>query len=286
MPDQWIEEAWLPKRWMDVLSASGLRVQAEEEQKAAERTVEELRVFPGRIACKTAGHRSRPYRIEVGLPVFTPQERDRALRVFAERAAFSAALLNGDMPDALERDLQQAGVSLFPEAIEERAVTCSCGAGSGICEHAAAALMAFGTRMAADPFLLCEARGLSRESLLTGLRELRSASVHARGLCADGNAASGSPDGHTEDAERNRDRLHGERRSGDMPRGGEALAKPDEDAPALLVLAGDPDFWRKDTALHSLLLPIYRKVKDTAGRLLDTAAHAAEQEEGRQWNGE
>jgi uncharacterized Zn finger protein len=302
---EWNEEQWWTARWMDILAASGLSDRAEEaRKKTAGGDVEELRVSSGRIACKvTAGPRVRPHRVDVGVPVLAAEARERALRIIAAQAGFSAALLNGSVPDALERDFHEAGLSLFPESINPYDVTCTCGSKSGFCEHAAAALRAFGAQFAADPFLWFTARGMDREWLLTELNAIRSAAVQRQRLETNrhGEPEPGMAGGKDIDVERPAGYTDVPRQSGrtGAPAQGDPISDLQGDAAngprttdafSLLALAGDPEFWRKDTSLYSVLQPVYRKVSEAAGRLLQTRTSVSEQvqEEGdrRQWNSE
>jgi uncharacterized Zn finger protein len=91
----------------------------------------------------------------------------------AEQALYSAQLLAGELPHDLERLLQEMGVPLFPTAIRDLAMRCSCPDSAVPCKHLAATFYLLAEAFDADPFQILWWRGRSRPALLDRLRALR-----------------------------------------------------------------------------------------------------------------
>jgi uncharacterized Zn finger protein len=83
---------------------------------------------------------------------------------------FVARLLDGDVPPELEAVFQRAGVALLPHAWRDLRATCGCPDPENPCKHIAAVLYVFADRLDADPWLLLQWRGRSRDEVLAPLR--------------------------------------------------------------------------------------------------------------------
>jgi uncharacterized Zn finger protein len=92
----------------------------------------------------------------------------------AARAQFTAELLGGRMPQAIDEVFRAAGKSLFPEQKAELRTECSCPDIGDPCKHIAATHYLLGEALDRDPFLLFELRGRTKAEVLSALREARS----------------------------------------------------------------------------------------------------------------
>src|SRR4029079_14567036 len=97
----------------------------------------------------------------------------RAIAALAERAQFSAELLGGEMPKAIDEAFRAAGTRLFPETRAELETECNCPDWGNPCKHVAATHYVLGEALDRDPFLLFELRGRSKELVLDALRRAR-----------------------------------------------------------------------------------------------------------------
>jgi uncharacterized Zn finger protein len=93
--------------------------------------------------------------------------------VMASQAIFAAKLLAGEMPQDIEEAFAAAKVSLFPDKSGDLATDCSCPDWANPCKHVAAVYYLLGERFDADPFLIFELRGRSKDQIVEMLRMRR-----------------------------------------------------------------------------------------------------------------
>jgi hypothetical protein len=172
---------------MDVLDAAGpahaRRVQR--GQATARRgAVEDLDVAPGVIRGRVREDRVSPYRVSLRWTV--PDERawEAAVRSLGAELRFTAALLDGTLPEDAAGALADAGVALVPDPgdLDRR---CTCPERTSWCRHVAAVHTAAGLAFARDPFLLLRFRGRSRDELLRALRADRGDASRTAGTDLD-----------------------------------------------------------------------------------------------------
>jgi len=133
-----------------------------------------LHVGPGEVRAAVQGSRVQPYAVHLRVREFTGAEWDRAIAAIAARAAHAAALLDGELAPGIVDDLERARVSLLPSA-GELGTSCTCPDWANPCKHAAAVCYLVTDCMDADPFTILVLRGRTREEVLAGLRQVRSA---------------------------------------------------------------------------------------------------------------
>jgi len=127
----------------------------------------------GGIQAKVQGSRSTPYRVSIQLQPLSDAQWNAVIAALAERAIFTAQLLAGEMPTAIEEAFAAAGVSLFPEQRAALTVACTCPDPASPCKHVAATHYILGEQFDEDPFLLFRLRGRSQEQIIAALRALR-----------------------------------------------------------------------------------------------------------------
>ncbi len=137
----------------------------------------EIKEARGGIQAKVQGSRRTPYKITINLQPLTDKQWAKVIDALAERAIFTAQLLAGEMPQAIEEAFAAAGVSLFPEKSGELVTECSCPDWSNPCKHIAATHYILGEQFDEDPFLLFRLRGRSQEQIMTALRAKRAATT-------------------------------------------------------------------------------------------------------------
>jgi hypothetical protein len=89
---------------------------------------------------------------------------------FRDRVGFSARLLAGEVPPELEDVFRSAGVDLFPQRWSDLGASCSCPDWGNPCKHLAAVLYVFADQLDADPWLLLQWRGRTRDEILAHVR--------------------------------------------------------------------------------------------------------------------
>ncbi|MDD1761358.1 MAG: SWIM zinc finger family protein, partial [Methanothrix sp.] len=130
-------------------------------------------VKEGSVKAKVQGTFSQPYKVTIELEPLTNEEWEKALKVMAEKAAFSAHLLSGQMPENIEEAFSVSGLSLFPRDGSDLETNCTCPDWSNPCKHIAAVYFLLAEEFDRDPFLIFKLRGKGKDELMEELRALR-----------------------------------------------------------------------------------------------------------------
>ena len=169
-----IGEHWWSRRFIEVLESFALGSRLTRGKNYARRgQVLSLAVAPGVVAASVQGSRRAPYKVKIGLPVFSELVWAKVEVALAEQAIHSARLLAGEMPSDLEQVFLAAGAPLFPQRAKDMTLSCSCPDWEVPCKHLAATFYLLAERFDDDPFAILLWRGRTRTALLNRLRELR-----------------------------------------------------------------------------------------------------------------
>ena len=143
----------------------------------------------GRIRALVQGSRAKPYSVTVRVRAFDDAEWTAVLDAFAAEIGHTAALLDGELPPDIARDVASIGLDLLPGPGEIQP-SCTCPDWADPCKHAAAVCYLVADEVDRDPFGLLLLRGRSREEVLAALRSRRIGSRalehHEVGRLADG----------------------------------------------------------------------------------------------------
>jgi uncharacterized Zn finger protein len=135
-----------------------------------------LNIGPARIEASVQGRAPRPYVTTVGTLPLSVGEWDRVVTTMAGEALWSAKLLTGELPTAIESVFLGVGRSLLPAASEVVA-TCTCTDRAArpdvACKHLVAVACLLAERIELDPLLCFTLRGLDGQRLLERLQEAR-----------------------------------------------------------------------------------------------------------------
>ena len=174
---------WWSERFWSVMEAIGIarRLERGKRYARAERVLA-VDIAAGAVRAEVQGSRYEPYYVEIGLDVFTDEQWHDAVKALASQALFSAKLLSGEMPEAIEQTFANVGLSLFPTSPSELTMSCSCPDKVVPCKHVAALHYVLAERLDGDPFLLFRWRGRNRERILRELRQMRAAEASGRSL--------------------------------------------------------------------------------------------------------
>lgn len=191
---------WWGKRWIEALErmSSGYSTRlARGKNYARTGRVHDLTVGPGKATAKVTGSRE-PYDVHIELVPLTDAVWRKAVAAMAAKAQFAAELLDGRMPDEIDRIFSQAGRSLFPLKAADVRNDCSCPDWANPCKHVAAVHFVLGEAFDRDPFLLFELRGRTKAQVMEALREARggepeAAAPRKRRRAADTDAAARAP---------------------------------------------------------------------------------------------
>ncbi len=127
----------------------------------------------GALHARVQGSRDTPYRVTIRMAPLTDRQWEAVIDTLAERALFTAQLLAGEMPQAIEEVFQAAGVSLFPGRQSELETSCSCPDWANPCKHVAATHYILGEQFDEDPFLIFRLRGRNQDQVIAALRARR-----------------------------------------------------------------------------------------------------------------
>jgi uncharacterized Zn finger protein len=173
-----IGETWWSRRFLAVLEsmAIGGRL-ARGRSYARKGQVLSLTVAPGEVTASVQGSREEPYEVSVGVARFSAAVWARIEEVLAGQAIYSARLLAGDVPPDLEELLAGLDAPLFPQAVADLRMRCTCPDHAVPCKHLAATFYLLAEEFDEDPFQILHWRGRSRDDLLSRLRLLRGGGV-------------------------------------------------------------------------------------------------------------
>ncbi len=168
-------ESWWADRFIRVLESFGWSNRLQRGKNYARKgQVLEYQVEPGRVEALVQGTRVEPYRVTIKVKPISHKGWDAVVRAMAKRAAYSATLLAGEMPQDIERAFTEAGQTLFPASVREMGMSCSCPDWANPCKHTAAVYYLLAEEFDRDPFLIFLLRGRSREDIVRALRKHRS----------------------------------------------------------------------------------------------------------------
>lgn len=174
-----IGESWWSRRFLDILEsfALGTRLTRGRSYARAGQVVS-LTIGAGVVDASVQGSRPRPYHVEIGLDPFSDLVWATVEVALVEQALFSAQLLSGEVPQSLDDVFAAAGAPLFPRALTDLRMRCSCPDAAVPCKHIAATFYLLAEAFDADPFQILAWRGRDRETLLSRLRTLRAGDGH------------------------------------------------------------------------------------------------------------
>ncbi|MFB7373133.1 SWIM zinc finger family protein [Streptomyces sp. NPDC056222] len=162
---------WWGNAWVDALEGTALDPArlARGKAYAGRGHVDAITVTPGRVVAYVHGTRPRPYRTEIRLRTLGDDGWERFLDEIAARPDHIAALLDKDIPHAVE-----AVTGLLP-APGDLIPGCSCPDDGFPCKHAAALCYQSARLLDQDPFVLFLMRGRGEQELLAALTQRNAA---------------------------------------------------------------------------------------------------------------
>ncbi|MFH8709870.1 SWIM zinc finger family protein [Streptomyces zaomyceticus] len=164
-PDGRFAATWWGNAWVDALEDTALDPArlARGKAYAGRGHVDAITVTPGRVVAYVHGSRPRPYRTEIRMRTLGDDGWERFLEEATARPDHIAALLDKDVPHALE-----AVTGLLP-APGDLVPDCSCPDDGYPCKHAAALCYQAARLLDEDPFVLFLMRGRGEQELLAEL---------------------------------------------------------------------------------------------------------------------
>ncbi|MEV4938514.1 SWIM zinc finger family protein [Streptomyces zaomyceticus] len=179
-PDGRFAATWWGNAWVDALEDTALDPArlARGKAYAGRGHVDAITVTPGRVVAYVHGSRPRPYRTEIRMRTLGDDGWERFLEEATARPDHIAALLDKDVPHALE-----AVAGLLP-APGDLVPDCSCPDDGYPCKHAAALCYQAARLLDEDPFVLFLMRGRGEQELLAELTRRNAALSAAEATAA------------------------------------------------------------------------------------------------------
>ncbi len=169
-------KTWWASRWLDALYKliDPARLQRGRSY-ARSGQVLNLDIQAGRVDARVQGSRPQPYKVWIKIEPLSKDEWAKVTEAMSAQALFAAKLLAGEMPQNIQEAFDTARVSLFPTSRNDLETECSCPDWSNPCKHIAAVYLLLGEQFDADPFLLFQLRGASKNEIMARLRARRTA---------------------------------------------------------------------------------------------------------------
>jgi uncharacterized Zn finger protein len=167
-------QSWWAARWIAalerLLDAGRLRRGSGYARSGQVLSIEET---PTGVLARVQGSRPQPYKVAIELKRLTDDQWAKVLDQMAAQAGFSAQLLAGEMPQDIEEAFKAAGISLFPDRVDDLTTACSCPDWANPCKHVAATHFILGEQFDEDPFMIFRLRGRTQEEIMQALRSRR-----------------------------------------------------------------------------------------------------------------
>jgi uncharacterized Zn finger protein len=161
---------WWATRWIEAMEQLMDRGRLSRGRRYARKgQVLSLDESPGKVTASVQGSRTRPYAITIKIQPFKARQWSKVIDALADRPIFMAQLLAGEMPQDIEDAFADAGLSLFPDTLDDLDQRCTCPDWADVCKHLAATHYILAERFDEDPFLLFRLRGRSQEQLMDEL---------------------------------------------------------------------------------------------------------------------
>jgi uncharacterized Zn finger protein len=167
-------KSWWASRWIAALEKlvdSGRLSRGRSYARSGQ--VLNLDIRPGHVSSRVQGSRATPYRVQIEVAPLNDRAWDAVADAMASQAIFAAKLLAGEMPQDIEEAFTVAKASLFPDKRGDLKTDCSCPDSANPCKHVAAVYYLLGERFDADPFLIFELRGRTKDQIIEMLRARR-----------------------------------------------------------------------------------------------------------------
>lgn len=167
-------QSWWGRRWIQVLESFDISSRLQRGRTYARKgQVLSIEVAGGLVTAAVQGSRHDPYRVSIKVRPLKTEEWKLLTTRLSQQVIYGAKLLAGEMPLDIERVFTEAGLSLFPQKVNELSTNCSCPDWSNPCKHVAAVYYLLGEEFDRDPFLIFRLRGMGREEFIAELGSLQ-----------------------------------------------------------------------------------------------------------------
>ncbi len=239
--------------------------------------VKEHTVKDGKVTAKVRGsinpyfgvYKEPTYTTKIALKQFSAADWSKIIARIVANARQVTQLLMGEIPDTIEHVFEDLDLHLLPHSQQEFTTSCTRPDYYNPCKHIAGVYYVLAGELDADPFLLFELRGLSRQRLREELEHSALGQILASALEPVQVPVAASPSYYT----RPTLRPAPETTLKEFWAGAKRLPAPEPagrtGVAALQVKKqGDfPSFWPKDTSFIGVMEEIYERVRSKSPEL-------------------
>jgi uncharacterized Zn finger protein len=174
MTESFPQTQWWVQRWLELLDAYRFKKRLERARLYAKQGhVLSIDFVEAKAIALVQGSEVEPYRVSLTLEPFSDEDWGYVIESLGQKAIFSAQLLAGELPAAIEQVFTQNGLNLFPFTLGDIKSKCSCPDKANPCKHIGAVYYQLGDRFSEDPFVIFQLRGRTQSQLLEALRDYR-----------------------------------------------------------------------------------------------------------------
>lgn len=152
---------WWGKQWLQALTDIDYSNRLPRGKTYANKGLaHDLELQGNTITAKVTGTQPKPYRVNITVPAFDADTRERLLRVVTENPLFLSKLLNRELPPELNEACLAKGIHIFPRRWDDLKGSCSCPDWAVPCKHMAAVLYLVANEIDKNPFVVFDLHGL------------------------------------------------------------------------------------------------------------------------------
>ncbi len=168
---------WWQERWDDLVTqARELRVKVRKGRIVSRRgRVTGLQVQPGLVTAQVALDSGGATSVRLRQRPIDEPTWDRVVERLSREAGNAAWMLAGRVSESMRTVFIEEGAEILAFDHHDLTYYCTCADDSAVCLHAVAVHFALGEAIAADPFVLIEFRGRSRDELVEAVRSVQPA---------------------------------------------------------------------------------------------------------------
>ncbi|MCB0531987.1 MAG: DEAD/DEAH box helicase family protein [Lewinellaceae bacterium] len=160
---------WWGKQWLQALADIDYSNRLPRGKTYANKGLaHDLELQGNTITAKVTGTQSQPYRVQITVPAFDPDTRERLVRLVTENPLFLSKLLNRELPPELNEACLAENIHVFPRRWDDLRGACSCPDWAVPCKHMAAVLYLVANEIDKNPFVVFDLHGFD---LVAALQE-------------------------------------------------------------------------------------------------------------------
>ena len=145
------------KEWLNALSKVDWDNRLPRGSAYASRgAVRNITINSNHISAKVQGSRPKPYQIDISVPEFSNEQKEKLTDILSSNPAWLAGLLNRQLPAELLEIAKQKDIKIFPSQWSDFKMECSCPDWAVPCKHLAAVVYIIANEIDLNPIKVLE----------------------------------------------------------------------------------------------------------------------------------